>query len=110
MNRAVDRWFSQDVTEMRDDSNRMALQLAQYSSANARAEAESIAAALPTDGTGKRRVLRMARGGSKMRGLVQSECWHRHRITLQNGFAIVYREGHSIAAFHMPTALSRRPR
>jgi nitrogen fixation/metabolism regulation signal transduction histidine kinase len=43
MNRAVDRWFSQPVTEMRDDSNRMALQLAQYTSANARTEAESIA-------------------------------------------------------------------
>src|SRR5271167_2293408 len=36
MNRAVDRWFSQDVTSMRDDSNLMALQLAQYTSANAR--------------------------------------------------------------------------
>ena len=28
MNRAVDRWFSQPVTEMRDDSNHMALELA----------------------------------------------------------------------------------
>ena len=46
MNRAVDRWFSQPVTEMRDDSNRMALQLAQYTSANARAEAELIAVSL----------------------------------------------------------------
>ena len=47
MNRAVDRWFSQPVTEMRDDSNRMALELARYTTANARAEAESIAASLP---------------------------------------------------------------
>ena len=43
MNRAVDRWFSQPVTEMRDDSNRMALELARYTTANARAEADSIA-------------------------------------------------------------------
>ena len=50
MNRAVDRWFSQPVTEMRDDSNRMALQLAQYTSANARAEAESIAVSLAVIG------------------------------------------------------------
>ena len=28
LNRAVDRWFSQPVTEMRDDANRMAFELA----------------------------------------------------------------------------------
>src|SRR3984957_4595136 len=39
MNRAVDRWFSQSPNEMRDDSNRLGLQLAQYTSANARVEA-----------------------------------------------------------------------
>src|ERR1700734_123296 len=47
MNRAVDRWFSQPVTEMRDDSNNMALELSRYTSANARAEADSIASGLP---------------------------------------------------------------
>src|SRR5579871_421265 len=47
MNRAVDRWFSQNPNEIRDDSNRLALELAQYTSANARVEAESIAASLP---------------------------------------------------------------
>ena len=36
LNRAVDRWFSQPVTEMRDDSNNMALELARYTTANAR--------------------------------------------------------------------------
>src|SRR6202453_397258 len=49
MNRAVDRWFSQPVTQMRDDSNHMALELAQYTTANARAEADSIASGLPPD-------------------------------------------------------------
>src|ERR1700678_3885086 len=29
MNRAVDRWFSQPVTQMREDSNHMALELSQ---------------------------------------------------------------------------------
>lgn len=48
MNRAVDRWFSQPVNQMRDDSTRIALELAQYAAANARAEAESIAASLPS--------------------------------------------------------------
>src|ERR1700742_1747665 len=47
LNRAVDRWFSQPVNQMRDDSNYMALELARYTTANARAEADSIAAALP---------------------------------------------------------------
>src|ERR1700756_1870296 len=37
LNRAVDRWFSQPVTEMRDDSNSMAHELAGYTGANARA-------------------------------------------------------------------------
>src|ERR1700751_6136202 len=47
LNRAVDRWFSQPVTEMRADSNNMAHELAGSTSANARAEADSIASALP---------------------------------------------------------------
>src|SRR5271154_5830685 len=47
LNRAVDRWFSQPVTEFRDDSNNMALELSRYTSANARAESDSIAASLP---------------------------------------------------------------
>jgi hypothetical protein len=46
LNRSVDRWFSQNPNEMRDDSNHIALQLAQYTSANARTEAESIAVSL----------------------------------------------------------------
>src|SRR5205807_5207402 len=40
LNRAVDRWFSQPVTQMRDDSINMAHELAGYTSANARAEAD----------------------------------------------------------------------
>src|ERR1700756_367236 len=47
LNRAVDRWFSQPVTELRDDSNNMAHELAGYTSANARAKAASIASSLP---------------------------------------------------------------
>src|SRR3981189_706990 len=47
LNRAVDRWFSQPVTEMRDDSNSMAHELAGYPRAHARAEADSIASNLP---------------------------------------------------------------
>lgn len=100
MNRAVNRWFSPNVNEMRDDSNRMALQLAQYSSSNARAEAESIAASLPPLGAGER-----DRGpGHAQRMQAIGKVLKEHQITLQNGFAIIYSEGHSIAAFQMPTS------
>jgi nitrogen fixation/metabolism regulation signal transduction histidine kinase len=105
LNRSVDRWFSQPVTEMRDDSNQMALQLAQYSSANARIEAQAIAASMPS-GDG------LAGASSGRSGAAQDESaaardaatriLSQHEITLQNGFAIVYRNGHSIAAINIP--------
>jgi len=44
MNRSIDRWFSQPTTELREDSTRVVLELAQYVTSNARGEAESIAA------------------------------------------------------------------
>jgi hypothetical protein len=101
MNRAVDRWFSQPVTEMRDDSNRMALQLAQYTSANARTEAESIAVSLAVTAS----ISQGAKGEQSAPGLEGiDQVLHQHEISLRNGFAIVYREGRSIAAFHMPQA------
>ncbi len=103
MNRAVDRWFSQPVTEMRDDSNRMALQLAQYTSANARTEAESIAVSLSVTDS----ISQAAKGDQSAPRLDNIDhVLHQHEISLQNGFAIVYREGRSVAAFHMPPAAS----
>src|SRR5579875_1375050 len=47
MNRAVDRWFSQPVTEMRDDANRATFELFRYAAANARSEAASTATPSP---------------------------------------------------------------
>ncbi len=96
MNRAVDRWFSQNPNEMRDDSNTLALELAQYTSANARAEAESIAASLPAAETALNAVPNADRAAADGRVLLL------HETTLQGGFAIVYRGGHSVAAFNMP--------
>jgi two-component system nitrogen regulation sensor histidine kinase NtrY len=133
MNRAVDRWFSQPVTQMRDDSNNMALALAQYTTANARVEADSIASGIPgamgaatqetkpaatPARTGRRQVRRPRRGAaqaalhqaapraaspvSRQNREAINAVLRRHEITLQNGFAIVYRDGRAIAAFHMP--------
>jgi nitrogen fixation/metabolism regulation signal transduction histidine kinase len=90
MNRSVDRWFSQNPNEIRDDSTRLALELAQYTSNNARVEAESIAASLP--------ALDTAAPDSEAIDRVL----HQHEITLQSGFAVVYRENRPIAAFKMP--------
>ncbi len=96
MNRAVDRWFSQPVTQMRDDSNALALTLSQYTNANARAEAEAIGSALP--------ALTLAADNSG--GLVNREGVERilraHEITLQGGFAVVYRDSRAVTALNMP--------
>ena len=97
MNRAVDRWFSQPVTQMRDDSNRMALALAQYSSTNARAEADSIAASIAA-ASGRQAATAEAGPSNEVLGRILRQ----HEITLQSGFAIIYRDGHAVASFHVP--------
>ncbi|GGG77969.1 sensor histidine kinase [Edaphobacter dinghuensis] len=130
MNRAVDRWFSQPVTQMRDDSNHMALALAQYSTANARVEADSIASSILAAGAApeqkpviqpaRRQVRRPRRGRGASRLAPHQEAdsttkptsrqdheaidtiLRQHEITLQNGFAIVYHDGRAIASFQMP--------
>jgi two-component system nitrogen regulation sensor histidine kinase NtrY len=132
MNRSVDRWFSQPVTLMRDDSNHMALALAQYTTANARVEADSIASGLPgaiaasaveqkappASRSGHNRSSRQRRDAahptssqaphhsavptSSQSREAITRVLRQHEITLQNGFAIVYHEGRAIAAFHMP--------
>ena len=129
LNRAVDRWFSQPVTEMRDDSNSIALNLARYTSSNARAESDSIASSLPDPSPpptsaeppakppvtpsahqAHRSIQPITRGSAHTAALSASrlrreaiyQVLRQHEITLQNGFAIVYHEGHVIASFHMP--------
>ena len=87
MNRSIDRWFSPNTSQLRDDSTRVVLELAQYVTSNARGEAESIAAsgAADTDVSDLQNVL-----GS-------------HRITLQGGFALVYgKDRHVITSYEAP--------
>src|SRR5208283_3558778 len=74
MNRSIDRWFSQPTWELREDSSRAVLELAQYVAANARVEAEAIAASGASD---------------KDLPVLQDELGSR-RITLGGGFAAVY--------------------
>ena len=100
MNRAVDRWFSQPVTEMRDDSNRIALELSQYTAANARAEAESIAAGLPET------VPALSPSPVQVEDERRSfdAVLRQHEITLQSGFAVAFRDGRAVASFQVPSA------
>ena len=108
MNRAVDRWFSQPVTQMRDDSNRMALELSQYTSANARAEAESIASSLPLLTPPKdlrsvkdtKAVKEMSAAAATRIGV--KRVLRQHKITLQGGFVVVFRDTEAIAALNLP--------
>ena len=96
MNRAVDRWFSQPVTEMREDANTMALELFRYAAANARAEANSIAVQLADSPVGSGARLSPA-ALADARHVLQS-----HELSLQGGFVLIYHDGHAVASLHVP--------
>jgi two-component system nitrogen regulation sensor histidine kinase NtrY len=98
MNRAVDRWFSQPVTQMRDDANNMAFELYRYAAANARSEADSIAielSDLPIDATHKPAAATLA---------AANRIFQKHELTLQGGFVVLYQDNHPIASFHVPAS------
>jgi two-component system nitrogen regulation sensor histidine kinase NtrY len=91
MNRSIDRWFSQPVGELRDNSTRIAFDLSHYVSLNARAEAESLARS--------RSFADHYFDGDRSRLLDEIRT---HRITLQGGFAVVYRDGDPVASYQLP--------
>jgi PAS domain S-box-containing protein len=87
MNRSLDRWFSPNTTELREDSARVVQELAQYVTSNARGEAESIAAS----------------GAADKALPVLQDVLGSHRTTLDAGFAIVYdKDGRVISSFQSP--------
>ena len=87
MNRTMDRWFSPNTSELRDDSSRVVLELAEYVAENARGEAESIASTGAAD-----------REPAALQSVLGS-----HRITLEGGFVVVYdRQRHVLATFQAP--------
>jgi PAS domain S-box-containing protein len=92
MNRSIDRWFSQPTSELREDSTRVILELAQYVTNNARVEAAAIAASgLPDQDSAK----------------LQEEL-ESHRITLAGGFAVVYgKDGKMLASIQAPPESSQ---
>ena len=91
MNRSIDRWFSPNTSELREDSIRVVLELAQYVASNARGEAASIVASGAAD-----------RDLAELDNILGS-----HRITLQGGFVMVYdNRQHVIASFEAPAESS----
>lgn len=91
LNRSIDRWFSQPVAELRESSTRIALELAHYVSLNARSEAESLASSDT--------FARNYREGEVAALLDEIRT---HRITLQGGFAVAYRDGVPVAEYQVP--------
>lgn len=109
MNRAVDRWFSQPATEMRDDAAGLTTALERYANANARAEADTLAvdfagspaldAVVPADrGAGKVH----GRGAVSAADSAFYRILERNELNLQGGFAVLYRDGTPTAALHLP--------
>jgi two-component system nitrogen regulation sensor histidine kinase NtrY len=97
MNRAVDRWFSQPVTQMLDNANNMAAELFHYAALNSRSEADSIATELSGLNFGSQKP-----SPPVVVTAIHNEL-QRHELSLQGGFAIVFRDGQPIASFHVPT-------
>jgi two-component system nitrogen regulation sensor histidine kinase NtrY len=91
MNRTIDRWFTQPVSQLRDDSTHVALQLTQYAMANARAEAASLAAS-PS----------IQKSLAKHDYIAINAAIAEHRITLEGGFVFVYQGATLRASFHAP--------
>ncbi len=96
MNRAVDRWFSQPVTQMRDDATRTASELFRYASANARAEAGTIATQL-ADSPIAATPTPTLKTVDNVQHILQA-----HELSLQGGFALIYRDGVPVASLHVP--------
>jgi two-component system nitrogen regulation sensor histidine kinase NtrY len=96
LNRSFDRWFAQPGIAMRDESNWMALELSRYATANARAEAAAIAASLPPL-------------GSANSAAIATKILRQHDITLQGGFAVVYRNERPFASMNRPSSPANPP-
>jgi hypothetical protein len=82
MNRSIDRWFSPNTSQLREDSTRVVLELAQYVTSNARSEAESIAST----------------GAPDADASALEKVYGAHSITLQGGFVLIYDRDHRVVS------------
>lgn len=93
MNRSIDRWFSQPVVQLRNDSMQVATALSHFSAANARAEAESLANSPALTGADTPRARR-----------AMLNLFRQHKVTLQGGFIAVYRDGRAVREYQVPAS------
>ena len=93
MNRAVERWFSQPAAALRTESVSLAQDLSLYITANARAEASSIAADFSNDSK------------SKDSAKLFADDLQSHEATLQGGFVVLFQDGKPVTRFQTPVAL-----
>jgi two-component system nitrogen regulation sensor histidine kinase NtrY len=91
LNRSMERWFSQPASQLRQDSNRVSLELSQYAAANARVEAESLASSPNLS-----RALQTGDSQALLREIGT------HRITLEGGFVVVFRNGVAVSQYQLP--------
>src|ERR1700677_2314870 len=91
LNRSMERWFSQPASQLREDSTRVSLELSEYAAANARAEAESLASS-PT----LNHSLQTGNSEALLREIGT------HRITLEGGFVVVFRNGTAVSQYQLP--------
>lgn len=104
MNRAVDRWFSQPVTEIRDDAAGLSGALERYANANARAEADTLALELTDIAVPESRhsSTSPASLSAPAANAALYRVLQRHELSLQGGFAILYHDGSALASLHLP--------
>jgi hypothetical protein len=92
LNRSLERWFSPDASQLRDDSTRVVQELVEYVASNARSEAQSVIESGALDGSAK---------------ALQQELASR-RLSLQGGFLLVYGSDQLMFAdFQAPPESSR---
>ncbi len=94
LNRSIDRWFSPAGNTLSNAASSLAAEFAHYTTDNARTEADALALVLNDP---------RVRFSAMSRSDLEKELAKRE-VTLQDGFSAVYRNGHQVAAFHLPVA------
>lgn len=91
LNRSLERWFSEPASEVRDDSMQITAELSHYAALNARSESESMA---------RSPALASAFQAGNTDGILAEI--RTHQITLQGGFAILYRDAAPVVSYELP--------
>jgi two-component system, NtrC family, nitrogen regulation sensor histidine kinase NtrY len=93
MNRSIEKWFSQPVEEVRQDTAAMVSLISNYAAQNAKSEAESIAASPETQ---------HAFAGHSFSSVMTQ--FREHELTLQGGFAMAIEDDNAEASFGAPAS------